>query len=73
MNIQEDELVDIETVHIDENLSKEERIKSFLKQIKNPYCFKCKGVTVKVSFNENGKTFEECFKDYLKLKLLKQN
>ena len=70
MNMSENELVDIETVHIDENLSREERMRSFLKQIKNPYCFKCKGVTVKVSFNENGKTFEECMEDYYKLKLL---
>ncbi len=55
MNTMENELVDIETVHIDTNLSKEERIKSFLEQIKNPYCFKCKGVTVKFHLTKTEK------------------
>jgi len=33
-------LVDIRDVVIDRDLPKEERIKSYLQQIKNPYCFK---------------------------------
>ena len=34
-------LVDIQDVSVDPNLPKEERIAEFVRQIKNPYCFKC--------------------------------
>ena len=36
-----DELVDIETVHIDPDLPPAERLLNYLEQIKNPYCFRC--------------------------------
>ena len=38
-----DELVDIETVHIDPDLPPAERLLNYLEQIKNPYCFRCGG------------------------------
>ena len=34
------ELVDIRDVVIDKSLPLEERVKSYVEQIKNPYCFK---------------------------------
>ena len=43
-------LVDIRDVKIDKTLPTEERIKSYVKQIKNPYKFKVGDVIVKVSF-----------------------
>ena len=33
-------LADIRDVSVDQSLSKEERIAEFLRQIKNPYCFR---------------------------------
>ena len=36
-----DELVDIREVSVDKNLPKEERIAAFIRQIKNPYRFRC--------------------------------
>ena len=39
--VDREELVDIRDVHIDRSLPIEERIRSFVEQIKNPYCFKC--------------------------------
>ena len=36
-----DELVDIETVHIDPDLPPAERLLNYLEQIKHPYCFRC--------------------------------
>ena len=36
--VDRDSLVDINTIVIDESLSKEERAAEFLRQIKNPYC-----------------------------------
>ena len=38
-----DELVDIREVSVDKNLPKEERIAAFIRQIKNPYRFRCGG------------------------------
>lgn len=34
-------LVDIRDVSVDKNLTREERVAEFIRQIKNPYCFKC--------------------------------
>ena len=59
-------LVDIRDVHIDTSLPKEERMRSFLKQIKNPYVFKYKDVVIKTSFVNNGLTIEDCLEDYIR-------
>ncbi|MCG8542264.1 MAG: hypothetical protein MJA82_20380 [Clostridia bacterium] len=66
-NIREDDLVDIKDIKIDESLPKEEKINLYLKQIKNPYFFKCNGINVRVKYTKNGPTFEECIMNYLKL------
>lgn len=52
-------LVDINDVLIDTTLPKLVRMESFLRQIKNPYCYKCGKVVVKVNYSEQGKTLEE--------------
>ena len=54
------DLVDIRTVTVDKNLTKQERIAEFIRQIKNPYCFKCGKFTVTARFAEGGATLEEC-------------
>jgi len=54
------DLVDIRTVTVDKNLTKQERIAEFIRQIKNPYRFKCGKFTVTARFAENGATLEEC-------------
>ena len=59
-----DSLIDIKDVKIDPNLSKEERVEQFLKQIGNPYCFRCNGCAVQVSFSETERTLEDCLQDY---------
>lgn len=58
-------LADIRAVTVDPSLSKEDRIVEFLRQIKNPYCFKCGKFTVRAQFAENGKTLEDCLKQIL--------
>ena len=60
------DLVDIHNVKIDRSLSKEERLKSFMEQIKNPYCFKRGNVVVKVSFAETEATLEQHVEHYLR-------
>ena len=42
------ELVDIRTISVDKNLSKEERIAAFVKQIQNPYRFRCGDFVVNI-------------------------
>ena len=61
-----DELVDINSVSVDTDLPKEERIKQFIRQIKNPYMFKCGKFVVKASFNDNGQSLEDCIKGIIK-------
>lgn len=61
-----DELVDINSVVINKDLPKEERIADFIRQIKDPYNFKCGKYVVKISFTENGQTLEDCIKSLIK-------
>ena len=58
-------LVDIRDVAVDPALPKEERIAEFLRQIKNPYFFKCGKFTVRAQFAQNGVTLEECLRQIL--------
>lgn len=58
-------LVDIRDVHVDPGLPKDERIKEYLRQIKNPYCFKCGNFTVHARFAKDGPTLEDCLKQIL--------
>ncbi|WP_250277426.1 DUF6870 family protein [[Clostridium] colinum] len=66
-NIDLDELVDIRDVNVHTDLTKEERIEDYIKQIKNPYCYKYKNFQVNVFFNEdeNAPTLEECLTKYI--------
>lgn len=52
-------LMDIDTIKIRKEISKEERLKDFIENIKNPFCFKCNGIIVKAVYNDNGETLEE--------------
>lgn len=67
--VEKNTLVDVESVNIDKSLSPEERQLAFIEQIKNPYCYICNGFIVKSKFAENGKDFNECFENYVGLKL----
>ena len=45
-----DDLVDIRDVQIEKNVSSQRQIESYIRQIKNPYCYISHGVAVKISF-----------------------
>ena len=64
--IHTDELVDIRDVSVDKNLPKEERIAAFIRQIKNPYRFRCGDFVVNACFAGNGVTLEECLQGILR-------
>ena len=59
------ELVDIRDISVDKSLPKEERIAEYVRQIKDPYCFKCGNFTVRARFADNGVTLEECLQRLL--------
>ena len=56
-------LVELDDVEIHEELPQAERIVDYIKQIKNPYCYKSHGVVVKISFageNRLEDTLKKC-------------
>ncbi len=54
------DLVDIRDVCVDKDLPKQERIHEFVRQIKDPYHFRCGKFVVTARFAEDGPTLEEC-------------
>lgn len=61
-----DELVDIREISVDKDLPKEKRIAAFIRQIKNPYRFRCGEFVVNACFAGNGVTLEECLQGILR-------
>lgn len=55
------ELVDIRDVVIDKSMTLEERVKSYVEQIKDPYCFKVGDVVVRVSYAGKDKSLTDSF------------
>lgn len=58
-------LADIKDVSVDKSLSREERIAEFVRQIKNPYCFRCGKYIVRARFADNGVSLEDCLQSIL--------
>lgn len=44
---------------MDKPMTVEERVRSFVEQIKNPYCFRCGDAVVKTSFLDTDVTLED--------------
>lgn len=59
-------LIDVTTIKIDENLSKEERKAEYLKQVKNPYCFRVGDVVVKNVYSTDGVTLQDRFEQFVR-------
>lgn len=57
-------LVDISTIKVDKELPVKERVKSYIKQIKNPYCFKVNDTVVKIRFSDTNITLEQRLEGY---------
>lgn len=53
-----DRLADILDINIDTASPAPLRLLEYLRQIKNPYCFMCGKVPVKISFSEDGDALE---------------
>lgn len=61
-----DELVDIRNVHVDRSLPLEERVRSFVEQVKDPYHFRVGNVKVRVSYAGKDKTLNDSFSTMLR-------
>lgn len=60
-----DSLVDIRSVKIDPAKPVEERMRSYVEQIKNPYMFKVGGTIVRVSYADTQATINDNFVNLL--------
>lgn len=60
-----DSLVDIRDVKIDRSISVEDRMKSYVEQIKNPYMFKVGNTVVRVSYANTQATINDNFVNLL--------
>ena len=63
--ITQEPLADVRNIHVDPSLPRDERIKEYLRQIKNPHCFKCGKFTVHARYTPDGPSLEECLKQVL--------
>ena len=54
-------LVDIRDVQIDRTLPMEERVRSYVQQVKNPYVFKVGSTVVHVSYADTNRTMNDNF------------
>ncbi|HIT89131.1 MAG TPA: hypothetical protein IAC41_01750 [Candidatus Merdenecus merdavium] len=61
--LEKEELVDISTINIRKDLTHENKILDFLGQIRNPYCFRCGDVPVRVCFSKSGTNLETALQE----------
>ncbi|MCM1305619.1 MAG: hypothetical protein NC306_16190 [Butyrivibrio sp.] len=62
--VDKDSLVDVTGIEVDEGLSREERLKEFVRQMGNPYCFRVGDVVVKNVYSGGGVSLRERFGQY---------
>jgi lysozyme family protein len=67
-NIDRESLVDIQDISIDTTLPKEERMRDFIRQVKNPYLYRYGKYVVKIAFSETDITLEQRLADYVRAK-----
>lgn len=60
-----DTLVDINDISVNKDLPKPERIKEYIRQIKNPYCFKCGNFVVTAKYSNKGLSIEDCLQSII--------
>lgn len=61
--VKPEDVVDIQQIKIEEGLSQQEKRKEFIRQVKNPYCFRVGKVIVKASYSGNGICLNERFEE----------
>lgn len=57
-------LVDITDIQIDSTLPTTQKMQSYLKHVKNPYCFLCGDTPVRIRFVSKSKTLAQSLDNY---------
>ncbi len=65
-SVNKEDLADIRDVTINPDLGKEERIRDFIMQIKNPYLFRCGNLVVQSVFADTDMTLTDRLKQYFR-------
>lgn len=63
--VKPEELADIRDVIVDKRQKQEQRVQSFVKQIKNPYCYKYGDYIVKINFADTSVTITEQLRELI--------
>lgn len=66
-DVKTEQLTDIGSLRIDGSKPVEERRRQYLKQVGNPYMVKVGDTAVRLSFANNGVSFEEAFENLLSM------
>lgn len=61
--VKPEDVVDIQQIKIDDGLSQQEKRREFIRQVKNPYCFRVGKIIVKASYSGNGVSLNERFEE----------
>lgn len=64
--VERNTLVQRNSVRLDPDAPREERLREFIRQIKNPYCYLDEKTVVKISFSATDTTMEDCLAHYLR-------
>lgn len=57
-------LVDATQIHIDDTLTGEERVREYIRQVKNPFCYRVGDVVVKNIYSNDGVSLQERFEQF---------
>ena len=63
--VDRNKLIQRSSVRLDPAAPREERLRDFIQQIKNPYCYLDGKTVVKISFSSTDTTMEDCLEHYL--------
>ena len=65
-SVRADQLTDRHSIVIDQKLPRKERLRQYIRQVGNPYCYLDDGVIVKVSFSNTKETIEDRLEAYIR-------
>mgnify|MGYP000369199662 FL=1 len=64
--VDRNKLIQRSSVRLDPAAPREKRLRDFIQQIKNPYCYLDGKTVVKISFSSTDTTMEDCLEHYLR-------
>ena len=59
-------LVQRDSIRLEPAAAQDDRLRDFIRQIRNPYCYLDGKTVVKISFSKTDTTLEDCLEHYLR-------